>query len=205
MICNCKVCFVFTCCCESHTAKQLCSVTYCRYCVIFLHNGYCTVCRIVGNDIVGYVEVNLTICIQRCCQTDGWINALFIHELCIQFCQEVVLHHLTVFENAYKCIVIIVVFLVCEINQCLIITVAIACILICQFMTNDLVLCSLLTLIHACTVYFVKQVCRIIHVVRIAVCIVNIACRTRHPCCLIILDGCCICIERSQSAEITII
>ena len=205
MICNCKVYFVFTCCCKRHTAKQLCIITFCRYCIVFLHNGYCTVCRIVGNDIVGYVEVNLTICIQRCCQTDGWINALFIHELCIQFCQEVVLHHLTVFENAYKCIVIIVVFLVCEINQCLIITVAIACILICQFMTNDLVLCSLLTLIHACTVYFVKQVCRIIHVVRIAVCIVNIACRTRHPCCLIILDGCCICIERSQSAEITII
>ena len=205
MICNSKVCTVFACCCKRHTAKQLCIITFCRYCIVFLHNGYCTVCRIVGYDIVGYVEVNLTICVQRCCQTDRWVDALFIYELCIQFCQKVVLHHLAVFENAYKCIVIIVVFLVCEVNQCLIVTVAITCILFCQFMTNNLVLCSLLALIHAWTVYSVKQVCRIIHVVRITVCIVNIACRTRHPCCLIGLISCFVFIERSQRTEITII
>ena len=141
MICNSEICIIFTCCCKCHTTKQLGCITFCRYSIVFFHYSYSTICRIIRNNIIRYIEINLTICIHSCCQTNRWINALLLYKLCIQFCQKIILFHLSVFQNTYKCIVIIAVFLISKVNQCLIIAVSILCVIRCQFVTNDLILC----------------------------------------------------------------
>ena len=171
---------------ESHSAEHFCFVSYNIDCVIFFYFGNCTGSKIITQNTVGNIEIQL-FSIQDRSGMDCRIYGLFFHKVCIQFCQHLICFHFACIRivNRYGITGI-------EIDQCFIIGIAVAFIFACHFMTYDLIdsIFKLKILVISLAVVVLsqhlQQIGGIIHVINVFTVRIYVADNTGHPAALVI-------------------
>ena len=171
---------------ESHSAEHFCFVSYNIDCVIFFYFGNCTGSKIITQNTVGNIEIQL-FSIQDRSGMDCRIYGLFFHKVCIQFRQHLVCFHFACFRiiNRYRITGI-------EVDQCLIIGIAVAEIRVCYFMTHNLIdrVFKLHILVISLAVVILsqhlQQIGGIIHVINVFAVRIYVADNTGHPAALVI-------------------
>ena len=202
----CAICAVYQ--IERHAAECVGLVALAINGIVLLDRYNFTAGQIIAQDVVRQVEVQLALilCASNC---DRRIDISLFCMLCIQFGQHIIGFHVLGFRivNLNNRIILVGIRLVGEINQGLIIGIAIAGVRIGNRMADQLILRIFLRvhLIHLGIIEPLNQVGRIIYIVHVRAIRADIALCTSKPSVLIGLVGSYILISRIQFLEVAIV